>query len=58
MSEFLDADLVDALHVAVAPIEIGDGVRLWESHEELLDRFQFESVHSPSGITHMLFWRR
>ncbi|MEI6402898.1 MAG: dihydrofolate reductase family protein [Actinomycetota bacterium] len=56
--EFLDADLVDAMHVAVAPIEIGEGVRLWKSYEELLDRFQFESVASPSGITHMLFWRR
>ena len=26
--EFLDADLVDTLHVAVAPVELGAGVRL------------------------------
>ncbi len=28
--EFLDADLVDTLHVAVAPIELGRGERLWD----------------------------
>ena len=56
--EFLEADLIDTMHVAVAPIEIGRGERLWTSHEDLLDRFHFESVPSPSGVTHLLFWRR
>src|SRR4051794_20460776 len=56
--EFLDADLVDTLHVAVAPLEIGAGVRLWESSDELLDRFHREVVASPSGVTHHLFWRK
>jgi dihydrofolate reductase len=56
--EFLDADLIDTMHVAVAPIEIGRGERLWNSHDDLLDRFHFESVPSPSGVTHLLFWRR
>jgi dihydrofolate reductase len=56
--EFLDADLIDTMHVAVSPIEIGRGERLWDSHEELLDRYHLESVPSPSGVTHLLFWRR
>lgn len=56
--EFLDADLVDTMHVVVAPVEIGRGERLWETPEELLDRFHLESVPSPSGVTHQLFWRR
>ena len=56
--QFLEADLVDTMHVAVAPVELGAGVRLWESPEELLDRFQLEVVPSPSGVTHHLFWRR
>ena len=30
--EFLDADLVDTMHVAVAPVELGRGERLWTSH--------------------------
>ncbi len=56
--QFLEADLVDTIHVAVAPIEIGGGERLWHSHEELLDRFEVDVVPSPSGVTHLLFWRR
>jgi dihydrofolate reductase len=56
--EFLDADLVDTMHIAVAPIELGRGERLWASHEELLDRFHLDAVPSPAGVTHLLFWRR
>lgn len=56
--EFLDADLVDTLHVAVAPVEIGAGSRLWESPDELDDRFHHDVVPSPSGVTHHVFWRR
>ncbi|MEU4575310.1 dihydrofolate reductase family protein [Nonomuraea sp. ATR24] len=56
--EFLAADLVDTLHIAVAPVELGRGERLWESHTELLDRFHLDTVPSPSGMTHLLFWRR
>jgi dihydrofolate reductase len=56
--EFLDADLVDTMHVAVAPVEVGRGERLWKSSDELTDRFHLETIPSPSGVTHLLFWRR
>jgi dihydrofolate reductase len=56
--QFLDADLIDTMHVAVAPIEIGRGERLWNSPDDLLDRFHFEKVLSACGVTHHLFWRR
>ncbi len=56
--QFLDADLVDTLHVAVSPVELGAGSRLWTSPDELLDRFHRDVVPSPSGVTHHLFWRR
>ncbi len=56
--EFLDADLVDTMHVAVSPITFGTGLRLWESPDELRDRFHLETVPSPSGVTHHLFWRK
>jgi dihydrofolate reductase len=56
--QFLEADLVDTMHVAVAPVELGDGERLWATHEELLDRFHLDVVPSPSGVTHLIFWRR
>jgi dihydrofolate reductase len=58
LREFLDADLVDTMHIAVAPIELGRGERLWNSPSDLLDRFHLESVPSPSGVTHQLFWHR
>ena len=56
--EFLEAELVDAMHVAVAPIELGRGERLWDSPNDLLDRFHLESVPSPSGVTHLFLWKR
>ena len=56
--EFLDADLVDTMHIAVAPTELGRGERLWTSPTDLLDRFHLDTVPSPSGVTHLLFWRR
>ena len=56
--QFLDADLVDTMHVAVAPVELGSGSRLWHSPDELLDRFHLEVVPSPSGVVHHLLWRR
>ena len=58
LRSFLEADLVDTLHVAMVPLELGRGGRLWESPDELLDRFHLERVPSPSGVTHLIFWRR
>ena len=55
---FLDADLVDELHVVVAPMNLGAGTRLWHSADELDDRFRHETIPSPSGVTHHLLWRR
>jgi dihydrofolate reductase len=56
--EFLDADLIDQMHFAVAPIELDRGERLWDSPDDLVDRFFLEKVPSPSGVTHLFFWRR
>ncbi|MBP2328452.1 dihydrofolate reductase [Kibdelosporangium banguiense] len=55
---FLEADLIDTLHVAVSPVELGHGVSLWKTPDELLDRFHLDVVPSPSGVTHHLFWRK
>lgn len=55
--EFLDADLVDSLHVAVAPVELGEGSRLWTTPDELDDRYEHDVVPSRSGVVHHLFWR-
>ncbi|GAA1961561.1 dihydrofolate reductase family protein [Kitasatospora viridis] len=56
--EFLAGDLVDHLHVAVVPILLGRGERLWDGLEELEGRFDLvESVTSPAGVTHVTFSR-
>ena len=56
--QFLDADLVDTLHIAVSPIQLGSGSRLWQSPAELDDRFHRDEIPSPSGVVHHLLWRR
>lgn len=55
--QFLDAGLIDTLHIVVAPVTIGQGERLWSSPDEWDDRYHHEKVASPSGVEHHLFWR-
>ena len=56
--QFLGADLIDHMHVVLVPIVLGRGVRLWDGLEDLQERFDVESVASPSGVTHLTFTRR
>jgi len=56
--QFLAADLVDRMHIAVMPIVLGRGEPLWQGLEGLEQRFAVESVTSPSGVTHLSFTRR
>ena len=56
--EFLAADLVDHLHIVVAPMVLGRGEALWDGLEALENQFQTEAVSSPSGVTHLTFTRR
>ena len=55
--EFLDADLVDHLHLVVAPIVLGRGERIWDGQEGLEERFDIETTASPSGVMHQVFTR-
>ncbi|MBD0694574.1 dihydrofolate reductase family protein [Streptomyces sp. CBMA123] len=54
---FLEADLVDHLHVVVVPVVLGRGESLWAGLEGLEQRFDTEAVTSPSGVTHLTFTR-
>jgi dihydrofolate reductase len=56
--EFLEAGLVDHMHVVVVPIVLGRGVRLWDGLEGLERDFEIEATSSPSGVTHLTFTRR
>ncbi|WP_226355218.1 dihydrofolate reductase family protein [Pseudonocardia sp. ICBG601] len=55
--QFLDADLVNVMHVVILPIVLGRGVSPWEGLTGVEDRFTVESVASPSGRIHQ-FWNR
>ncbi|HWC37964.1 MAG TPA: dihydrofolate reductase family protein, partial [Acidimicrobiales bacterium] len=53
--EFLEADLIDFMHLVVVPIVLGRGVSLLEGLEGVEDGFTVESVASPSGLVHQLW---
>jgi dihydrofolate reductase len=53
--QFLAADLIDHLHIALVPIILGRGERLWDGLEGLEERFTIESVTTPSSVTHLTF---
>jgi dihydrofolate reductase len=55
--QFLQADLIDLMHLVVVPVMLGRGVSLWEGIDGLKDRFALESVASSSGLVHQL-WNR
>jgi dihydrofolate reductase len=55
--QFLEADLIDFMHVAVVPVTLGRGVSLWAGLNGVEDRFTLETVATQSGLTHQ-FWNR
>ena len=56
--DFLAAGLVDHAHLAVVPIVLGRGSRVWDGLEGLESSYAVESVTAPSGVTHLTFMRR
>jgi dihydrofolate reductase len=56
--QFLEADLIDHMHIALVPIVLGRGERLWDGLEGLEQRFEIEATDSPSGVVHLVFTRR
>jgi dihydrofolate reductase len=56
--EFLEAGLIDHMHLAVVPIVLGRGENLWEGQEGLDRDYVIEATSAPSGVTHMTFTRR
>ena len=55
--DFLKAGLVDELHVAIAPILLGRGIRLWDDLRGLESGYQVKVEAAPSGTTHLTFRR-
>jgi dihydrofolate reductase len=55
---FLRAGLVDQLHVAIAPILIGQGTRLWDDLRGLDLTHEITTEVADSGTTHVTFSRQ
>ena len=55
--EFLKAGLVDQFHIAIAPILLGRGIRLWDDLRGLESNYEVTVEASPSGTTHLTFRR-
>lgn len=55
--DFLKAGLVDRLHVAIAPILLGRGIRLWDDLRGLEAGYTVTAETAPSGTIHLTFRR-
>jgi len=57
VSAFLAAGLVDRLHVAMTPVVLSHGVRLWDELRELEREYTVTSEVAESGVVHVTFER-
>jgi len=55
--DFLRAGLVDQLHVAIAPILLGRGIRLWDDLRGLESGYDVTAETAESGTVHLTFRR-
>lgn len=55
--DFLRAGLVDRVHVAITPIVLGRGVRLWDDLRALERDYTVTSEVAESGVIHVTFAR-
>jgi dihydrofolate reductase len=55
--DFLRAGLVDRVHVAITPIVLGRGVRLWDDLRALERDYTVTCEVAESGVIHVTFAR-
>lgn len=55
--DFLQARLVDQLHVAIVPILLGRGIRLWDDMRGLESDYEVTAETAESGTIHLTFSR-
>lgn len=55
--DFLKAGLVDQLHVAIAPILLGRGIRIWDDLRGFESDYEVTTEAAESGVVHVTFRR-
>jgi len=55
--DYLRAGLIDRLHVAITPILLGGGIRLWDDLRGLEAGYKVTSQTAESGTVHITFQR-
>ncbi|WP_332715033.1 dihydrofolate reductase family protein [Pelagibacterium mangrovi] len=55
--DYLKAGLVDSLHVAITPILLGRGIRLWDDLRALESGYAVKTETAESGTIHLTFQR-
>ena len=55
--DFLKAGLVDQLHVAIAPILLGRGIRIWDDLRGFESAYEVTTETAESGVVHVTFRR-
>lgn len=55
--DFLKAGLIDRLHVAIAPILLGRGIRLWDDLRGFEAGYTVKAETAESGTIHLTFQR-
>ncbi len=55
--DFLKASLIDSLHVAITPILLGRGIRLWDNLRGLEAGYTIKTEPAESGTIHLTFER-
>lgn len=56
--QFLRAGLIDRLHLAIAPLVIGSGARIWDDLRGIENDYDLRSEVAESGVVHLTFTRR
>lgn len=57
VKSFLDAGLVDRIHVGITPILLGRGINLWEGLRGLEAGYAATTEAADDGVTHLTFSR-
>ncbi|MDF2496550.1 MAG: dihydrofolate reductase family protein [Arthrobacter koreensis] len=57
IKSFLEAGLVDRIHVGITPILLGRGINLWEGLRGLENGYKAHSEAADDGVTHLTFFR-